>query len=229
MSHADRYREERLLREGDAVRTSLCTDEETGDRVVHKVLVASDANAGANAAIERDTSALRKLSIDDGPILLDAWHETKAREMELHLVRPWVEGTSLDEWVSAETRPSVDDVFDAGRRVALTLADLHSRRPPLLHGALKPSNMVRGSEGEVRLVDFGVGALLARDPSLEDAAAGYHAPELSDDGAGAESDIYALGASLVALLGGRDPGSHEGGVAAALEELELPDNRRRLL
>jgi len=108
-------------------------------------------------------------------------------------------------------------------RMALDVADglsaLH--REGLVHGDIKPGNIVLDRDGNAKLVDFGLAGMTRRDSS--GALVGtpnYIAPELLR---GAEdthrSDLYSLGATLYHLLSGRIP--HDGETAADVLKARL--------
>ncbi|MGN6107804.1 MAG: serine/threonine-protein kinase [Kofleriaceae bacterium] len=84
---------------------------------------------------------------------------------------------------------------------------LHTRTPPVVHRDLKPSNIVRAPVGKVALVDFGGVLDGARDKggSTIVGTFGYMAPEQLHGQATPATDIYALGATIVALAGGIEP------------------------
>ncbi|MDQ1675624.1 MAG: hypothetical protein QOC93_768 [Actinomycetota bacterium] len=65
----------------------------------------------------------------------------------------------------------------------------------IVHGDVKPGNILVGADGEPRLTDFGTADALT--PA-------YTAPEVFRGGPA--SDVYSLGATLHALLAGRPPG-----------------------
>ena len=98
---------------------------------------------------------------------------------------------------------------------AAALTHLHGLKPPVIHGDVKPGNLILTRGGRVKLVDFGFSSSpwnLARHAGT----AGFRAPELAarDDPSRA-SDVYALAASAFALSPGRRPPG-----AAQLEGLD---------
>jgi CRP-like cAMP-binding protein len=96
-------------------------------------------------------------------------------------------------------------------QVASALQYLHAR--DVIHRDLKPDNMITGSDGLIRLTDFG----LAKDlkPMTSTSTSGEHpfigtplymAPEqISGHRVSAPADVYALGCVGLQLLGGRLP------------------------
>jgi serine/threonine protein kinase len=85
---------------------------------------------------------------------------------------------------------------------------LHTRTPPVVHRDIKPSNIMRApNDGRCSLVDFGA----VRDATREQGGStmigtfGYMAPEQLHGQSVPATDIYALGATIVALAGGIEP------------------------
>ncbi|MEQ1571657.1 MAG: bifunctional serine/threonine-protein kinase/formylglycine-generating enzyme family protein, partial [Myxococcota bacterium] len=105
-----------------------------------------------------------------------------------------VEGRSLQRHV-AEGPPALRRWIEALARVAQGLAFAH--HAGVVHRDVKPHNIVLGSYGEVRLLDFGVGGV---------GTAAYLSPERVSGGPPTPaSDQYALGASLHHVLAGAPP------------------------
>lgn len=74
-----------------------------------------------------------------------------------------------------------------------------------VHGDIRPQNIIISSQGDVKIINFGIHAALAATkmipPELLLAAAPYQAPELASQQPGTRSgDIYAIGSILYEML-----------------------------
>src|SRR3989441_9391394 len=105
-------------------------------------------------------------------------------------------------------------------RVLRTVADAlnHVHWVGILHGDLKPQNIMLGPGGVVKLLDFGVAhemAQLVGPDTFRPGTLAYMSPDqLLGDALGPASDIYALGVVLYEMLTGRLP--HAGTTVAEL-------------
>lgn len=119
------------------------------------------------------------------------------------IVMEYVAGQSLAETLvergileDAEMVPILDGV-------AAALDAAHAQN--VVHGDVKPSNVILGEDGQVKLCDFGIARRIGDDPTAPWAGSpGYTAPEV-ESGADpdARSDVYSLGALVVTMLTGR--------------------------
>jgi len=120
------------------------------------------------------------------------------------LVMDWVDGTHVERIVRERGDPglAVATVLGELPAVADALDHLHQHRPRVIHGDVRPENVIITPEGHARLV-FGVAALGSR---AADAANAYRAPELLDGvKASPASDVFGLAATIVYALTGRPP------------------------
>jgi serine/threonine protein kinase len=87
------------------------------------------------------------------------------------------------------------------------LAYLHGLNPPVVHRDIKPTNLVRSLDGRLWLIDFGGvrDALRAEGGSTVIGTFGYMAPEQLHGDASPATDLYGLGATMIALAGDVEP------------------------
>src|SRR5215467_1201124 len=74
-----------------------------------------------------------------------------------YLAWPLVEGETLDKIVEREGKLTIEQSAGIALQAAEGLAQSHQHG--LFHGLLKPSNLMIGSNGLVRILDFGIGCL----------------------------------------------------------------------
>jgi len=138
----------------------------------------------------------------------------------------WVDGVDLATLLGDRGRPGLapSSVLAYLAQAAEALTHLHSQDPPVIHGDVKPANLILTKGGRVKLVDFGLSS--APDaPRRRTGTPGFRAPELAAGGMPSRaSDIYALAATAFALLTGAPPSgllpTWEGIDPAQAEQLE---------
>jgi serine/threonine protein kinase len=133
-----------------------------------------------------------------------------------YLAWPLAEGRTLEALVQQSGRlaPAVAAVYGVQVAQGLTVAHQNS----LFHGLVKPSNVLVGSDGQARLLDFGIGSLLVENEgeSLVDTMSTANTLTSGLDCASPESimeptnrtpagDQYSLGCVLYYALTGRVP------------------------
>ena len=95
---------------------------------------------------------------------------------QIYLVMEWVHGTTLRAY--ARSQPTMRGVVDAYRQAGEGLAAAH--RAGLVHRDFKPDNAIRGEDGRVRVLDFGLARSDDDAPEVGKRLAGtprYMAPE----------------------------------------------------
>jgi eukaryotic-like serine/threonine-protein kinase len=124
-----------------------------------------------------------------------------------YLVMEWVDGPTLDEWIAGNP-PSRDRMLEVFCDTCTAVSAAH--RQLVVHGDIKPSNLIVTAEGQIRLLDFGVAKLLdaGSGAELSDALTpGFSAPEqLAAQPVNTAADIYSLGALLHWMVFGAPPG-----------------------
>jgi tetratricopeptide (TPR) repeat protein/tRNA A-37 threonylcarbamoyl transferase component Bud32 len=140
------------------------------------------------------------------------------------IVMEYVDGSTLRQLAQSGPMPEAR-VRDIVRQVALAMQEAHAAN--MVHGDLKPSNLMLDAMGAVRILDFGLASKI--DPDATESVAfeqtegtvAYLAPELLLGARqNAQSDIYALGVVAYEMLTGARPFSHLGGLALAAAHIQ---------
>jgi serine/threonine-protein kinase len=142
-----------------------------------------------------------------------------------YLALEYVEGQPIDVY-ARERGLSVRQKLDLLLQVCGAVAFAHSRL--VVHRDLKPGNILVTSDGQVRLLDFGIAKLMEGDSAQETQLtqlAGraltldYASPEqIRGEPIGTASDVYSLGVVAYVLLTEAKPYRLKRGSAAELEE-----------
>ncbi|MGI6689201.1 MAG: serine/threonine protein kinase [Christensenellales bacterium] len=87
------------------------------------------------------------------------------------------------------------------------LTYLHGQTPAVIHRDIKPENIIRTSEKDIRLIDFGIARTFREDTDTDTQVIGtkpYMAPEqFGSEQSDNRADIYALGMVMLFLATGK--------------------------
>lgn len=205
----DRYRLTDDSLEGGMARVYWALDEETGQECVVKVLsVAKVKDLKTMELFDRESAVLKSLRHPTIPAYVDAFVDETGGDVRMILVQEAVHGETLEKAIERGRRFTEPELAKLAQQLVSTLRYLHSRNPPVIHRDIKPSNLILGDDGTLYLIDFGaVGneSGPGAGGSTVVGTFGYMAPEQFQGQSGTETDYYALGATLLHALTGRDP------------------------
>ncbi|HEX8412051.1 MAG TPA: serine/threonine-protein kinase [Thermoanaerobaculia bacterium] len=114
----------------------------------------------------------------------------------------YVDGEDLSRLLKRIGRLSHDKAVDIARGIAAGLSAAHAKG--ILHRDLKPANVMVDSNGEARIMDFGLALAAGEDDGTISGTPAYMAPEqLAGEQATVQSDLYAVGLIMYELFTGK--------------------------
>lgn len=197
-----------------------------GHSVIVKVLRADALSHEGRVRFHREAQVLRVLSEEHTPCPhVVRFHDYSEHELPLHganeagqsssmllpfTVLEYVDGTSLDQELSASTPLALSRVRTILRHVAAGLDHVHTRG--VVHRDLKPANILlagRGVHEQAKITDFGLVRIvspdLARTARIAGASVGYAPPEQYERGnarVSPRTDVFSLAAVAFEMLTG---------------------------
>ena len=173
-----------------------------------------ESTPGSRQQFEREAVILARLRHPNLPQVTDFFVEANGQQ---YLVMEYIPGQSLQQLLQQRGALPVAEVIEISHAVMAALAYMHTWRDPksgqprpIIHRDVKPANIKRTPDGRIMLVDFGIAKVDTDTATALSARAltpGYAPLEQYHGGTDERSDIYALGATLYALLTGRTPPS----------------------
>ncbi len=200
------YRIEEILGRGGTSEVYLARSEISGRQVAVKALKSELATNDDYLVLmtrEEDVRDIRHEAV------VRYYDNQRTPEGQVYLVMDYIEGPGLDERMKSGPMP-VHDILTLAERVSGGLAAAHARK--IIHRDLSPDNIIlqNGDPSQAIIIDFGI----AKDtnPGAETIVGNefagkyaYAAPEQLSGATDERSDIYALGAVLLAAFRGKTP------------------------
>ncbi len=152
----ERYQILNLLGEGGIASTYAAEDLEIGQQVAIKILSLRQLKDWkALELFEREGKVLAQLDHPGIPNYLDYFQLDIEGDRRFYIVQEIAPGQSLQDWVESGWRPTELEVREIAKQILEILAYLHQLTPPVVHRDIKPQNIIRQSNNQVFLVDFG--------------------------------------------------------------------------
>lgn len=169
--------------------------------------VPEDGREVAAKRFRREARATARLDHPGVP----AVHDLGQHGDDLYIVMQLVPGAVLADLIAEEEELPIGQAAAIAAQVCDVLTAAHAAS--LVHRDLKPQNLMITPTGTVKVLDFGVAALLESAEASRLTATGhtlgtptYIAPEQAEGGAvGPGADLYALGCILFEMLTGHPP------------------------
>ena len=128
-------------------------------------------------------------------------------DYEGYLVMEFVHGESLLQLLKRQDKLSVEEALQISIQICHALRYAHEKN--VVHRDIKPSNIMLTNEGQVKLVDFGISLLGAREKDTNPELVGtpsYMAPELLHAGSpNKKTDLFSLAVVMFEMISGKRP------------------------
>lgn len=208
-----RYLIEKMVGKGGFGTTYLVKDLDCFDE--HRILKELTLNIKDEDPTELKDMAER-LFKREAQVLLNLHHSGIPRlyayfaeESFSYLVQDFIPGQTLSEDLKKrKATVSEQEAISILNSLADILDYLHGHNPPVIHRDIKPHNLMRHEDGRIMLIDFGAVCQAVANPQVNHTvigSLGYAPPEQFLGQTTPQSDLYAVGASIIYLLTGIPP------------------------
>ncbi|CAN5445294.1 hypothetical protein BH10CYA1_BH10CYA1_44430 [soil metagenome] len=205
----NQYRVTKVIAVGGQGSVYLANDCISGEDVVLKefvlpVYVDLAVRRKAIERFEKESRLLKQLEHPRIVKLLDYFVE----DYRAYMVLEHLNGKNLHQIVKESGQINDKEVISLALQMCEILKYLHEQEPPVVHRDFTPENLILGTDGTLRLIDFNVAQTLDQAATTTGTVVGkpsYLAPEQFRGEPMPSSDIYSMGATLAYILTGEDP------------------------
>jgi serine/threonine protein kinase, bacterial len=173
-----------------------------------KLLVLKEMNADmaiipkAQELFEREAKILQSLHHPGIPEYYDFFLADGRKYLAMELIH----GQDLDLYVMERGKVNIAQAIDWMIQLCEILGYIHQQQPPLIHRDVKPANiLVRSIDRRIFLLDFGAVKEIGTLGGTKIGAPDYMAPEQNHGQPCTQSDLFAIGPTLIFLLTGQNP------------------------
>lgn len=187
------------------IKGRYCIIDRIGQGGQGTLYLARDLDLGIYRAVKelpadrkKEAGFLRLLEHPSLPRMIDYTEDEEC----CYLVMEYLQGKSLSQLQKEGKEFTAEEILKIAEVILDIYRYLHSCRPPVFYGDLKPENLMRTEGGALYLVDFGSAVFgYERQFFFCMGTRGYAAPEQYQGQISAASDLFALGKTLEVLCG----------------------------
>jgi serine/threonine-protein kinase len=208
------YQVLRTLGQGGMGTTTLAWDRnkarspEPGSSAAASLVVLKEMNADmaqipkAQELFEREARTLKSLKHPGIPQFFDFFVEGGKKYLAMEMLH----GQDLEKRIYQRGPVTPQQAIEWMILTCEILDYIHSQQPPIIHRDIKPANLlVRHRDNGITVLDFGAVKEIGTPPGTRIGVEGYTAPEQDRGKPVTQSDLYAIGPTLIFLLTGESP------------------------
>lgn len=122
----------------------------------------------------------------------------------IYILMEYADGGSLQDYIDRKGSLSESESIDLAAQLLLSIKYLHKRK--IAHRDIKPDNIMFGSDGRLKLIDFGLAKKLSKPTNSFCGTISYMSPEIvCGDQYSFDADIWAYGIVVYEMLTGDLP------------------------
>lgn len=225
------YRYEVLEKIGDGQIFSVY---KTRDKVLNRLValkVMSDGAAASKDFVHAVRAGYQAVTPLDHPCIARVLDADPASDSNF-IACEYVRGINVKERIQRAGAMQVSTVLEIMVPVLEALEYAHSNR--MVHGDLRPQDIIVSPDGEIKVTDFGLASALRACPEVADKmgmrSVHYEAPEIAEGAVpSVSSDIYSAGVILYEMLTGQLPFDGPTAISVALKQAkDTPESPRNL-
>jgi serine/threonine-protein kinase len=208
------YQVLRILGQGGMGTTNLAWDRHKarspapGSSAAASLVVLKEMNADmaqipkAQELFEREARTLKTLKHPGIPQFFDFFVEGGKKYLAMEMLH----GQDLEKRIYQRGPVTPQQAIEWMTQTCEVLDYIHSQQPPIIHRDIKPANLlVRHRDNGITVLDFGAVKEIGTPPGTRIGVEGYTAPEQDRGKPVTQSDLYAIGPTLIFLLTGENP------------------------
>ncbi len=158
--------------------------------------------AKARELFEREARVMQGLNHPGIPKFFDSFVEGGKKYLAMELIH----GQDLEKRIIQRGPVAPPVAIDWMMQTCEVLEYIHSQSPPIVHRDIKPANlMARHVDNRIVVLDFGAVKEIGTQVGTRIGAPDYSAPEQNRGNPQPQSDLYAIGPTLIFLLTGSSP------------------------
>ncbi|MGL5083476.1 MAG: protein kinase domain-containing protein [Microcoleaceae cyanobacterium] len=158
--------------------------------------------AKAQELFEREARMLKALNHQGIPQFYDFFVEQGKK----YLVMEMIHGQDLEKLIHQRGPVAPIQAVEWMLQTCEVLDYLHTQTPPIVHRDIKPANLLlHRRDRRIIVIDFGAVKEIGTPPGTRIGAEGYSAPEQDRGQPLTQSDLYAIGTTLIFLVTGESP------------------------
>ena len=191
------------------------------EKKVVAVKILRDEFSVSEDFVRRFKNESRAISLLDHPNIVKVL-DVNVTDKVQYIVMELIDGVTLKEYM--EQREILDWKETLKYTTQLLQALAHAHRKGIIHRDIKPQNIMLLSDGNIKVMDFGIARLSRSEKrTVTDKAIGsvhYISPEQAQgDKTDARSDIYSVGVMMYEMLSGVLPFESDSPVGVAIKQI----------